>query len=332
MAPTPATLRAAFAALAAALALAAAPAAGAAVDVQHAGATATETAGTSNNDGILQPGETFALDERMRNTEPFGLNQVHGSLAYHRGRGTPVVTLAETEADYPNLAAGALGENLTPYRGQIAAGAECGQGFDMRLDMTSSGGPDQVPFRFSTGVAGPLVSHDSVDVPQFIADNSTVESNLQVDEAGRVKDVEVRIGDITHTATGDLRLEIVAPDGTTVLLAERKGTGATNFEQHDVLGLGERNRSMRRRRPSTASIAPSNPFRTSSARRSRGRGSSACPTRLGTDTGTLNAWGLDLRPALCDGSPWPASPPTPTRCSRGTRRSSTPRAPWTPTA
>ena len=298
MAPTPATLRAAFFALFVALALAAAPAAGAAVDVRHVVATATEAAGTSNNDGILTPGETFALTERVKNHEPFGLNTVHGSLANPGGG----LTLTQTESDYSNLAAGSEGDNLTLYRGQVAAQAECGQGFGMRLDMTSSGGTAQVPFRFSTGVAGPLVTHDSVDVPLFVADNSSVESNLQVDEAGRVKDVVVRIGDIAHTATGDLRLEIVAPDGTTVLLAARKGSSGDNFENttfsdsasQSIEGAGA---------PFTGVYRPEEPLSGLIGTPQQGTWKLRVSDEAGSDEGTLNAWGLDLRSALCDGSP-----------------------------
>ncbi len=298
MAPAPATLRAALFALVAALALAAAPAAGAAVDVRHVTATATEAAGTSNNDGILTPGETFALTERVKNHEPFGLNTLHGSLVNPGGG----LTLTQTESNYSNLAAGSEGDNLTLYRGQVAAQAECGQGFGMRLDMTSSGGTAQVPFRFSTGVAGPLMTHDSVDVPLFVADNSSVESNLQVDEAGRVKDVTVRIGDIAHTATGDLRLEIVAPDGTTVLLAARKGSSGDNFENttfsdsasQSIEGAGA---------PFTGVYRPEEPLSGLIGTPQQGTWKLRVSDEAGSDEGTLNAWGLDLRSALCDGSP-----------------------------
>ena len=172
----------------------------------------------------------------------------------------------------------------------------------MRLDMTSSGGTAQVPFRFSTGVAGPLVTHDSVDVPLFVADNSSVESNLQVDEAGRVKDVMVRIGDIAHTATGDLRLEIVAPDGTTVLLAARKGSSGDNFENttfsdsasQSIEGAGA---------PFTGVYRPEEPLSGLIGTPQQGTWKLRVSDEAGSDEGTLNAWGMDLRSALCDGSP-----------------------------
>jgi subtilisin-like proprotein convertase family protein/uncharacterized membrane protein YgcG len=295
-------LRGALAVFAVVSALVAAPTAGAAVDVQHIVATASEAAGTSNNDGILEPGETFALTERVRNAEAFGLTGVHGSLAYTGGGAPPFITLSQTESDYPSLAAGAQGDNLTPYRGQIAAGAECGQGFDMRLDATSGQGSDQVPFRFSTGVAGPLVSHESVDVPLFVADNSTVESDLQVDESGKVKDVQVRIGDIAHTATGDLRLEIVAPDGTTVLLAEREGSSGNDFENttfsdsasQSIVGASA---------PFDGVYRPKEPLSGLLGTEQQGNWKLRVSDEAGSDEGTLNAWGLDLRAALCDGSP-----------------------------
>jgi subtilisin-like proprotein convertase family protein len=175
------------------------------------------------------------------------------------------------------------------------------------------------------------MTHDSVDVPLFVADNSSVESNLQVDEAGRVKDVTVRSATSRTPATGDLRLEIVAPDGTTVLLRRAQGQQRRQLREHDLLGLGEPidrgggGALHRRVSPRGATVGSDRhvPSRNLKLRVS---------DEAGSDEGTLNAWGLDLRSALCDGSPVASLAANPNPVLPGTRRSSTPRAPSTPTA
>src|SRR4051812_31042511 len=118
MAPGSATLRGALAALSALLALTAAPAAQASVNVQHVAATGAETLAVSNDDGILAPGETFSLTERIRNAETSALHNVHGSLSFTdapivvEAIGDPLVTLTETESDYGTLAPDAQANNL----------------------------------------------------------------------------------------------------------------------------------------------------------------------------------------------------------------------------
>jgi subtilisin-like proprotein convertase family protein len=50
-----------------------------------------------------------------------------------------------------------------------------------------------------------------------------VTSTLQVTNPGRIKDLNVRIDAITHPFVGDLRIDVIGPDGTTVTLAEHPG-------------------------------------------------------------------------------------------------------------
>jgi subtilisin-like proprotein convertase family protein len=74
---------------------------------------------------------------------------------------------------------------------------------------------------------GRYVYHSS-DVPQPIADNTTIESDVNVSDAYCVGDVDVSV-DITHTFKGDLIVELISPEGTVVRLHNRTGTSDDNI-------------------------------------------------------------------------------------------------------
>ena len=82
--------------------------------------------------------------------------------------------------------------------------------------------------------AGTPIVRSSTDVPKSIPDNSTtgVTSTISVPDAGTLASLTVTVGQLTHTWDGDLKIELIGPDGTDVVLADRPGTinnGADNF-------------------------------------------------------------------------------------------------------
>jgi subtilisin-like proprotein convertase family protein len=70
---------------------------------------------------------------------------------------------------------------------------------------------------YSSGnIAAPIPDVNSVDVP------------INVTDVGAVADVNVRVR-LNHTFDGDLVLTLIAPDGTSVALANNRGGGGQNF-------------------------------------------------------------------------------------------------------
>jgi M6 family metalloprotease-like protein len=70
-------------------------------------------------------------------------------------------------------------------------------------------------------------------------DPQGVSSNIQIDDIGILKDIEVTI-DISHTFIRDLRVELVAPSGHSVFLHDRQGGGADNIKRdYDRISLPE---------------------------------------------------------------------------------------------
>ena len=71
---------------------------------------------------------------------------------------------------------------------------------------------------------GPVFSAAGIAIP----DNGTVSSTINVVGQGTIEQVVVRVN-ITHPWDSDLKLSLVGPDGTTVILAQNVGADGDNF-------------------------------------------------------------------------------------------------------
>jgi PKD repeat protein len=269
-------------------------------------ATATETAG--NGDGILAPGKSFALTERIKNSDSLvpNLTTVKGSLAYDPGTtaqaGPPLVTLANSLSNYPNLAFGAAGDNITAFTGTLSSSAECGVNLNFVLSVTADQGTAQVPFRVPTGVAGPSVALQSADVPKPLPDLAATNSGLNIAAAGRVKDIQVRIGNLTHTRTADLKIELVSPSGASVVLVDGEGGSGQNFT-NTVFSDSATQSIVGAAAPFTGTYRPVQPLSRMLGRGQQGLWQLRVTDQTAGNTGTLNAWGMDVRSAVCTATP-----------------------------
>lgn len=57
-----------------------------------------------------------------------------------------------------------------------------------------------------------------------------VESGVQIDDIGLLKDITVAV-DISHTFIRDLRVELIAPSGHSVFLHDRQGGGTDDIKR-----------------------------------------------------------------------------------------------------
>jgi subtilisin-like proprotein convertase family protein len=252
-----------------------------------------------DGDGALEPNESFELDESIRNAGDEGATGVSGTLA-----GTAPLTITQNSSSWPDLGAGTSGGNSPPFEGQLAGSATCGADVTATLTLTTTQGPHAVPITIPTGTEGapetPLSQPQDYLIPDDYA--AGVTSTIQVPNAPRIKDLDVRIGRITHGWVGDLRIEITAPDRTTVTLADHPGgpdNGGDNFI--DTVFDDEA--------PSSISVgdAPyTGRFRPQSDQLARFDGKEPAGTwtvrvrdLFEGDTGTLQEWGIERTPAMC---------------------------------
>lgn len=79
------------------------------------------------------------------------------------------------------------------------------------------------------GVAAEAVVDESAEPGLVIPDvGAPVESTIDVDEVGTLTELRVQVN-ITHTYVGDLRVDLIAPDGTAVTLHNHTGGSSDNL-------------------------------------------------------------------------------------------------------
>jgi subtilisin family serine protease/subtilisin-like proprotein convertase family protein len=176
------------------------------------------------------------------------------------------------------------------FDGLVGSGENGVGGWAVFADLNNNGQLD-----------GQAVSRTSSDVPKAINDNSTVLSSLPITGvAGTVADVDVEIT-LTHTYVGDLDITVIAPDGTRVQLANRRGgagdnmTGTIFDDQANTAWSTVTSSSA----PFSNRYRPEQPLSNLTGKAIAGTWQLEVADRASIDTGSLLGWSLHFR----DGEP-----------------------------
>jgi uncharacterized repeat protein (TIGR01451 family) len=143
---------------------------------------------------------------------------------------TPGVGLGVRESAYQDLPSLGVGTNLIPFQLSTAPYMVCGTPVVLEVVLESDQETVTNTVTLNTGVMGQMRRYDStarVPIPDNDpagASSAIVVSNLTT----AVRKVAVSVY-ITHTWVGDLRLELIAPDGTTVVLSDSNGGSGNNY-------------------------------------------------------------------------------------------------------
>ena len=266
-------------------------------------ATIDDTVDDQNGDGYLEPTESFALHQRVRNTGTEVATGVSATLA-----GNGALSLTQASSTYPDITADSDQENDIPFEGTLGGAAVCGVDATGLLDVTSvEGGTQSVPVSIPTGRAGPATTHSKTQTLAIPDDDAGgVVSTLFVPISGRIKDLDVRINSIDHSFVGDLKVELVSPDNaTTVRLIEHVG-GPNNggddlvdtvFDDEAATTIGAGGTAA----PYTGSFRPQgDQLGRFDGKEQQGTWKLRVSDRYENDTGSLLSWGLTIRTAQCD--------------------------------
>jgi len=143
----------------------------------------------------------------------------------------------------------------------------------------------------------------SVDVPKAISDPTSanpisvpgeVDSVLVIPEPGVIiADLSVRLDRLLHTATGDLQISLMPPDGRTILIVDSVGGSGDNFINTH---LNDRHLTpiVSGAAPFTGDFSPDNPLSQLQGLVSAGTWKLHIVDRRPADIGTLNAWTLEV--------------------------------------
>ena len=266
-------------------------------------ATIDDTVDDQNGDGYLEPSESFALHQRVRNTGTEVATGVSATLA-----GNSPLTVTQASSTYPDITADSDQENDIPFEGTLGGAAVCGVDATGLLDVTSvEGGTQSVPVSIPTGRAGPATTHSKTQTLAIPDDDAGgVVSTLFVPISGRIKDLDVRINSIDHSFVGDLKVELVSPDNaTTVRLIEHVG-GPNNggddlvdtvFDDEAATTIGAGGTAA----PYTGTFRPQgDQLGRFDGKEQQGTWKLRVSDRYENDTGSLLSWGLTIRTAQCD--------------------------------
>ena len=130
--------------------------------------------------------------------------------------------------------------------------------------------------------------------PVAIPDLTTVVATISIADARIIQDVNVKIGNLTHTYDGDLDIFLVAPNGTRVELTTDNGNGQQNFVNtvfddqaaaSITTGAG----------PFTGSFKPEGLLSTLNGIPANGTWTLEITDDANVDTGTLNSWELQFQ-------------------------------------
>lgn len=169
------------------------------------------------NDGVADPDETIVLTIPISN--PFCATAATGvSVSLDGG---PAVSLG-------TIAAGATVSASFNY--SIPVGS-CGALLHPSVSITSSLGAITRALNVQVGTpvtAGPPATTSTGNIATALPDVSITDIPIVVSSFGAIADVNARIR-LNHTFDGDLVISLIAPDGTTVILSNNRGSSGDNF-------------------------------------------------------------------------------------------------------
>ncbi|MEJ5166725.1 MAG: proprotein convertase P-domain-containing protein, partial [Thermoanaerobaculia bacterium] len=145
-------------------------------------------------------------------------------------------------------------------------------------------------YTFITGV-NTNPTYTSTDVPKNIPDLTTITSIINVTDNKIIQDVNVTIGNITHTYDGDLDIFLIAPDNTRVELSTDNGSSGDNYintvfddEASTSITTGTA--------PFTGSFRPEATLSVLDGKNAQGTWKLEISDDASGDTGILNSWSM----------------------------------------
>lgn len=286
---------------------------------------------SGDGDGVIEPGESFALQLPLSNIGAVAATGIRATLTA-AGSG---VTILNGSSGYADIAAGSTAGNDTALTFRVESGYPCGQNLSLVLSVAYNGNASPQRFLLSepTGSAGTPVTFRYGGPVLAIPDaGDPVEAALTIPGSnGRIRNLNVSIdGDlcsnavgattvgIDHSFVGDLAISLVSPGGVAVPLINAAGGNGNNFCQvllDDQSSGGSIQNISSANAPFTGSYTPASALGTLTGSSGNGRWALRVQDLAAADTGNVRAWSLRLTPAVCNAGP-PVIGPTVTAIER----------------
>ena len=294
--------------------------------------TTTQTAG--NGDASIDPGEDWKFDIVLSNPGVLAATGIVATLVSN----TAGVVVTSGTVSYPSIAPGGSASNpaVTPFRFSVL-NASCGTVANFTLTVTYSGGTGApttqvIPVNLGAPSGSTLnfaYTGGVVPIPDGLGNElpgATAAATLNVNGLGApLGDVNFRFDGATCTATqgattvgldhswvGDLVIDLVAPDSTTVRLVNRMGGGNNSGNNFCGTVLDDQSAGISidsatsAQAPFTGSFEPSASLSPLFGKNGNGTWQLHATDYVNVDSGSIRKFSLDIRTVAC------AAPANPT--------------------
>jgi len=170
-----------------------------------------------NNNGAIDPGEPIKLTVQLLNpwhNTAFNVPSATATLT----SSTPGVTITDNSSTYPAIPAQGT-VNGDTFAFTLATSVTCGQSLHFTLTTTSALGITSFDFVLRvgdpTGPGTPVTYTRTIPNGLNIPDDdfNGVSDSFAITDDLEINDLQFRVDSLTHTFTGDLTVELKAPNG-----------------------------------------------------------------------------------------------------------------------
>jgi len=263
-------------------------------------ATVLWSDGAGNGNGVVEPGETIAVQIGLANSGGTAASGVSSTLGTEP-KGAAIVNGASAYAD---IAVGATVTGSLPYTFTVPSSYPCSIPLTFRQTITYNTGLAVTPgFTIPVGAAllGVTRTNDYAGQPVPIPDNSpagaSAAASINVAPAGVVGHLNARVT-ITHTRDGDLDIYLVSPADKLVPLASRRGGGGQNyidtiFDDQATVYIAQASKA---KPPFTGAFKPESPLSALYGQPVGGTWTLKVIDRASSNDGSIGAFSLDIQP------------------------------------
>lgn len=293
--------------------------------------TAVPTQVFGDGDAYVETNEAFSLIVPLTNNGGATATAISAVLT----SATPGVTIGTSGSPYANLAAGASGNNTTPFVFTVGPTVPCGSLISFTLTVTYTGGSSPQTFNFSVKVGQPgtpvtfTYTGSVVAIPDGTDQSGTapgapaLASLLVAGVTGGIYDIDLRIDGTTCSATAgsttvgidhsfvnDLELILRSPSSTEVMVVDNTDGGGNNFCQtllDDDSGAPSIQGVLTANAPFTGTFAPNAALSGFDGEVANGTWQLQAQDFFALDTGSIRSFSIIITPAICDAPPLTAS-------------------------
>jgi len=177
-----------------------------------------------NGNGTIDLGETVNITVSLTNTGAASATNITSVLSTN----TPGVNITQANSAYADIAVAGSGDNVTAFTVTTTSDFTCGP-VEFTLTVNYAGGSRIINFTLpASGVVGNPVTFSN-NTPTAIVDQNTINIPINVSDFTSAISKATLSLYLTHTFDADLRISLISPDGTTVVLSNARGGSGDNY-------------------------------------------------------------------------------------------------------